>query len=100
MNDTYLQLLLARKLSDKIHAVKREDESGIGIFWIHFHCEVCPTEWLEIVRMVEETLTKEQQGLYVKFLTREYENSRYFNFGTIHKSWQQRATALHEIGVI
>lgn len=114
MTDQELQLLLVNKLSEKLILKQKQ------ILWKSFLnnsemeklCKVKSTEWLEIVRSVENNLTPEQEVLCVECLAAlimddAYEDCPRYNKSELcardqiyRSSWQQRATALHQIGVI
>jgi hypothetical protein len=107
MKDQDLQLMMARKLVEKIGFFGRTAywmQDYTGKFIENGAREIRPTEWLEIVRMVEEKLDINQLTPYADALDKVCVPIHICALthwqAVIMSSWQQRATALHEIGVL
>lgn len=110
MTDHQLQILLAAKLPEKIglfstglsgvrltaDEVNRDGvtENDWCFGWLAELEVVRPTEWDYIVRLVEEGMNNMQFNTYHSAFWNKSERE------TMTASWQQRATAMKECGII
>lgn len=102
--DTQLKQALAKMLPEKIHLCKREDATGIGLYWQTYHKEVLDTELLHLCRLVEEGLDSDrgewastsQLDTYQAHL-RSVCIGKYGVANTEHATWQQRTIALAKV---
>lgn len=95
-----------RFIAGQLPEVIRESECfihGVPIFrWLHDSYEVRPTEWLHLVRLVEEKLTDEEYGRYgqermIMAKVRHPKNNIHAGRYTLSMSWSDCATALQQV---
>ena len=117
--DQDLQLMLARKLPERIQSCESYNQDGSTAYFWFIACginfdnvlPIRPTEWLKIVQDVEETLLTHQWNPYLVKLwhvTCDREGQKpSCDYGSplcmlamTKSKWNTRATVLYEIGVI
>jgi hypothetical protein len=109
MNNNYtdqqLKQALAKILPERLHLCKREDATGIGLYWQAYHKEVLDTELLHLCWLVETSLTRRDEYYpYMNYLN-ESCCMEGCDAGTIYgregnrisATWQQRVIALCKV---